>query len=50
MILYDGEKGISVVPVFYKRQYIEWQDRGESSGAPVHIYEAGDDIPPDNTG
>jgi len=43
--LYDGEKGINVVPVFYKRQYIEWQDRGESSGAPVKIYDAGDDIP-----
>ena len=36
---------LQVVPVFYKRQYIEWQDRGESQGAPVHIYEAGDDIP-----
>ena len=44
--LYDGEKGINVVPVFYKRQYIEWQDRGESSGAPVKIYDAGDDVPP----
>ena len=33
------------MPVHYKRQYIEWQDRGESQGAPVHIYEAGDDIP-----
>ena len=43
--LYDGTKGINVLPVFYKRQYIEWQDRGESKGAPVHIYEAGDDIP-----
>jgi hypothetical protein len=43
--IYDGEKGINVVPVFYKRQYIEWQDRGESSGAPVQIYEAGDDVP-----
>ena len=43
--LYDGEKGINVVPVFYKRQYIEWQDRGESSGAPVKIYDAGDDVP-----
>jgi len=43
--LYNGAKGISVLPVFYKRQYIEWQDRGESKGAPVHIYEAGDDIP-----
>ena len=43
--LHDGEKGIEVLPVFYKRQYIEWQDRGESKGAPVHIYNAGDDIP-----
>ncbi len=43
--LYDGTKGIQVLPVFYKRQYIEWQDRGESKGAPVHIYNAGDDIP-----
>ena len=42
--LYDGEKGIQVLPVFYKRQYIEWQDRGESKGAPVKIYDAGDDI------
>ena len=43
--LFDGVKGIDVLPVYYKRQYIEWQDRGESQGAPVHIYEAGDDIP-----
>ena len=43
--LFDGVKGIEVLPVHYKRQYIEWQDRGESQGAPVHIYEAGDDIP-----
>ena len=43
--LFDGEKGIEVLPVYYKRQYIEWQDRGESKGAPVNIYDAGDDIP-----
>ena len=42
--LYDGEKGINVVPVFYKRQYIEWQDRGASSGAPVAIHDADSDI------
>ena len=35
--IYDGVKGIDVVPVHYKRQYIEWQDRGESQGAPVKI-------------
>ena len=28
--IYNGEKGIDVIPVHYKRQYIEWQDRGES--------------------
>ena len=44
--LYNGEKGVEVLPVFFKRQYIEWQDRGESLGAPVRIYNAGDDIPP----
>ena len=43
--LFDGEKGIEVLPVYYKRQYIEWQDRGESKGAPVNIYDAGDSIP-----
>jgi len=35
---------ISVIPCHYKRQYVEWQDRGTSSGAPVAIHEAGSDI------
>ena len=35
---------LQVVPVFYKRQYIEWQDRGTSTGAPVAIHEADSDI------
>ena len=39
--LYDK---ISVVPCHYKRQYIEWQDRGASSGAPVAIHDADSDI------
>ena len=39
--LYDS---INVVPCHYKRQYIEWQDRGTSSGAPVAIHEADSDI------
>ena len=47
-ILYDGKKGIDVLPVFYKRQYIEWQERGEGKGAPVNIYSAGDNIPKTN--
>jgi hypothetical protein len=42
--LFDGEKGIEVIPVFYRRQYIEWQDRGEGQGAPVAIHDAGSDI------
>ena len=41
---YDGGKGIEVLPVYYKRQYVEWQDRGESKGAPVAIHDAGSDI------
>ena len=39
--LYDK---ISVVPCHYKRQYVEWQDRGTSSGAPVAIHDADSDI------
>ena len=35
---------INVVPVFYKRKYIEWQDRGTSTGAPVAIHESDSDI------
>jgi hypothetical protein len=41
---YDGRKGIEVLPVYYKRHYVEWQDRGESKGAPVAIHDAGSDI------
>ena len=36
--VYDGVKGINVIPCFYKREYIEWKDRGEGSGAPVAIH------------
>ena len=43
--LFDGEKGIDILPVYYKRQYIEWKDRGDSGGAPVKIYDASDDLP-----
>ena len=42
--LYDGKKGIHVVPCVYVRQYIEWMPRGQGSGAPVHIYPATSDI------
>ena len=42
--LYDGEKGIDVLPCFYKLEYIEWKDRGEGLGAPVAIYDSSSDI------
>ncbi len=42
--LYDGVKGIDVVPCFYKLEYIEWKDRGEGLGAPVNIYDSSSDI------
>ena len=42
--LFDGEKGIQVVPCHYKLEYIEWQDRGEGSGAPVAIHPSSSDI------
>ena len=42
--LYDGMKGITVVPCFYKIEYIEWKDRGEGSGGPVQIHDSSSDI------
>ena len=39
--LYDS---IKVVPVFYKKQYLEWQDRGTGTGAPVAVHDADSDI------
>ena len=42
--LYDGAKGINVIPVHYERQYVEWQDRGQSGNAPVAIHSADSDI------
>ena len=35
---------VDVIPCHYKRQYIEWQDRGTSTGAPVAIHEPDSDI------
>ena len=43
--LYDGVKGIQVIPAFYKFEYIEWADRGqEGSTAPRNVYSADSDI------
>tara|TARA_R100000908_G_scaffold28678_1_gene13077 strand:- start:433 stop:1215 length:783 start_codon:yes stop_codon:yes gene_type:complete len=35
---YDGEEGINIIPCYYKREYVEWSDRGEGSSAPVAIH------------
>jgi hypothetical protein len=43
--LYDGKEGITVVPVAYVRQYIEWAPRGSGGGgAPVNVFPATSDI------
>jgi len=42
--LFDGEKGIEVIPCHYKLEYIEWKDRGEGIGAPVAIHPSSSDI------
>ena len=42
--IFDGTKGIDVLPVFYERKYVEWQDRGEGKGSPVAIHNADSDI------
>ena len=36
--LYDGKKGIKVIPCYYKKDYPEWSDRGDGPGAPVAIH------------
>ena len=36
--LYDGEKGVNLIPCHYKREYVEWSDRGEGTAAPVAIH------------
>ena len=42
--LYDGSKGINVLRCYYKREYVEWKDRGKGESAPVATYSANDDI------
>ena len=42
--LYDGAKGIQVIPCYYKREYVEWKDRGESMGAPVGIHASDSEV------
>jgi hypothetical protein len=42
--LFDGKKGILVIPCAYVRQYIEWAPRGSGAGAPIAIYPSTSDI------
>jgi hypothetical protein len=42
--LHDGKAGITVIPVAYVRQYIEWAPRGSGSGAPIAVYPATSDV------
>ena len=42
--LYDGAKGITVVPCYYKLEYIEWKDRENGAVAPINVYPADSDI------
>tara|TARA_R100001591_G_scaffold1404_5_gene3463 strand:+ start:20 stop:793 length:774 start_codon:yes stop_codon:yes gene_type:complete len=42
--LYDGQKGIYVIPCYYKLEYIEWRDRDKGAVAPINVYPADSDI------
>ena len=43
--LFKGKAGIRVVPCAYQRRFIQWAPRGSGSGAPMAIYEPGDERP-----
>lgn len=42
---YKGKTGIRVVPCAYQRRFIRWAPLGTGSGAPIAIYEPGDNRP-----
>ena len=46
---YDGETGLNVIPCGYKREYVEWSDRGEGTSAPVAIHPVSSGIIKDTT-
>ena len=46
---YDGVEGINVIPCGYKREYVEWSDRGEGTSAPVAIHSVASGIINDAT-
>ena len=47
--LYDVEAGVNVIPCYYKREYVEWSDRGEGTSAPVAIHSVDSGIIKDAT-
>ena len=42
--LFNGEKGLNVIPCHYRLEYIEWKDRGDGPGAPIQIHPSTSDI------
>ena len=42
--LYNGAEGITVIPCYYKLEYIEWRDRDKGAVAPANVYLADSDI------
>ena len=42
--LFDGKKGIKVIPCYYKKDYPEWSDRGEGNAAPVATHSPGSSV------
>jgi len=43
--LYDGAKGLKVLPCAFKREYVEWTDRGRgSTGMPANVFSSSSDI------
>lgn len=44
-IAYKGKDGVRVVPCAYQRRFIQWAPRGSGSGAPIAIYEPGEQRP-----
>ena len=42
--LYNGDKGIHVIPCYYRLEYQEWADYGTGSGRPENIYPDSSDV------
>ena len=42
--LYQGEKGINVIPCYYRMEYQEWAEFGTGSGRPEQIFSDDSDI------